>query len=110
MGGFLSYSNTGAKTTLENCLFAGKFERGANLTDQAELAAFGTLTSVNSIKNCYYLAHDGLEAVHSDSNLKPGSNNVEITPVTEEELKGDLIVTQLGKYWTRGENYPVIKK
>ncbi|MBR2308049.1 MAG: hypothetical protein IKA48_12770, partial [Fibrobacter sp.] len=34
MGGFLSLSDTGAKTTLENCLFAGKFERGENLTDQ----------------------------------------------------------------------------
>ena len=110
MGGFLSFSNTGAKTTLENCLFAGKFERGANLTDEARLGAFGTLRSVNAIKNCYYLAHDGLEAVHSDSDLKPGSDNVEITPVTEEELRGDTIVTKLGECWTRGENYPVIKK
>ena len=110
MGGFLSFSNTGAKTTLENCLFAGKFERGANLTDEAELAAFGMLRSVNAIKNCYYLAHDGLEAVHSDSDLNTNSDNVEITPVTEEELKGDLIVTKLGECWTRGENYPVIKK
>ena len=110
MGGFLSFSNTNAKTTLENCLFAGKFERGANLTDEAELAAFGMLRSVNAIKNCYYLAHDGLEAVHSDSDLNTNSDNVEITPVTEEELKGDLIVTKLGECWTRGENYPVIKK
>ncbi len=110
MGGFLSFSNTNAQTTLENCLFAGKFERGANLTDEARLGAFGTLRSVNAIKNCYYLAHDGLEAVHSDSDLKPGSDNVEITAVTEEELKGDTIVTQLGECWTRGENYPVIKK
>ncbi len=110
MGGFLSFSNTNAQTTLENCLFAGKFERGANLTDEARLGAFGTLRSVNAIKNCYYLAHDGLEAVHSDSDLDTNSDNVEITPVTEEELKGDIIVTQLGECWTRGENYPVIKK
>jgi len=110
MGGFLSFSNTGAKTTLENCLFAGKFERGANLTDEARLGAFGTLRSVNAIKNCYYLAHDGLEAVHSDSDLDTNSDNVEITPVTEEELRGDTIVTKLGECWTRGENYPVIKK
>ena len=110
MGGFLSFSNTGAKTTLENCLFAGKFEKGSNLTDEARLGAFGTLRSVNAIKNCYYLAHDGLEAVHSDSDLDTNSDNVEITPVTEEELKGDIIVTQLGECWTRGENYPVIKK
>ena len=110
MGGFLSFSNTSAKTTLENCLFAGKFERGANLTDQAKLAAFGTLRSVNAIKNCYYLAHDGLAAVHSDSDLDTNSDNVEITPVTEEELRGDTIVTKLGECWTRGENYPVIKK
>lgn len=110
MGGFLSLSNTGAKTTLENCLFAGKFERGANLTDQAFLAAFGMLRFVNAIKNCYYLGDDGLAAVHSDSDLKPGSANVEIIEVTEEELKGDLIVTKLGECWTRGEDYPVIKK
>lgn len=110
MGGFLSFSNTGAKTTLENCLFAGKFERGANLTDEARLGAFGTLRSVNAIKNCYYLAHDGLAAVHSDSDLKPGSDNVEITPVTEDDLRNNTIATQLGTLWEQGENYPVIKK
>jgi len=110
MGGFLSFSNTNAQTTIKNCLFAGKFERGANLTDQAELAAFGTLTSVKAIKNCYYLAHDGLAAVHSESSMEPGSDNVEIVAVTEEELRGDTIVTLLGECWTRGENYPVIKK
>jgi len=110
MGGFLSFSNTGAKTTLENCLFAGKFERGANLTDEARLGAFGTLRSVNAIKNCYYLADDGLAAVHSDSNLKPGSDNVEITAVTEDDLRNGTIATQLGTLWEQGENYPVIKK
>lgn len=110
MGGFLSFSNTGAKTTLENCLFAGKFEKGSNLTDEALLGAFGTLRSVNAIKNCYYLAHDGLEAVHSDSNLKPGSDNVEITAVTEDDLRNNTIATQLGTLWEQGENYPVIKK
>ena len=95
MGGFLSFTNTNAKTTLENCLFAGKFERGENLTDQAFLGAFGTLRSVNAIKNCYYLGDDGLEAVHSDSNLKPGSDNVEITKVTEEQLKSGEIAYKL---------------
>ena len=110
MGGFLSFSNTGAKTTLENCLFAGKFERGANLTDEARLGAFGTLRSVNAIKNCYYLAHDGLEAVHSDSDLDTNSDNVEIIEVTEDDLRNNTIATQLGEYWTQGENYPVIKK
>ncbi len=110
MGGFLSFSNTGAKTTLENCLFAGKFERGANLTSEARLGAFGTLRSVNAIKNCYYLGDDGLEAVHSDSNLKPGSDNVEITKVSEDDLRGGTIATKLGEYWEQGEDYPVIKK
>jgi len=110
MGGFLSFSNTGAKTTLENCLFAGKFERGANLTDEARLGAFGTLRSVNAIKNCYYLADDGLAAVHSDSDLDTNSDNVEITAVTEEELRDGTIATRLGGSWELGENYPVIKK
>ena len=110
MGGFLSFSNTNAQTTLENCLFAGKFERGENLTDQAFLGAFGTLRSVNAIKNCYYLGDDGLEAVHSDSDLKPGSDNVEITKVTEDDLRNSTIATQLGEYWEQGEHYPVIKK
>ena len=110
MGGFLSFSNTGAKTTLENCLFAGKFEKGSNLTDEAFLGAFGTLRSVNAIKNCYYLADDGLEAVHSDSDLKPNSDNVEIIAVTEDDLRNNTIATLLGEYWTQGENYPVIKK
>ena len=110
MGGFLSFSNTGAKTTLENCLFAGKFERGENLTDEARLGAFGTLRSVNAIKNCYYLGDDGLEAVHSDSDLKPGSDNVEITKVTEDDLRNNTIASQLGEYWEQGEHYPVIKR
>ena len=110
MGGFLSFSNTNAKTTLENCLFAGKFERGENLADEAELAAFGTLRSVNAIKNCYYLGDDGLAAVHSDSLLNPESPNVEITKVTEDDLRNNTIATKLGEYWTQGENYPVIKR
>lgn len=110
MGGFLSFSNTDAKTTLENCLFAGRFERGENLTDQAFLGAFGTLRSVNAIKNCYYLGDDGLAAVHSDSTLKPGSDNVEITSVTGEELRNNKIATYLGEYWDQGEDYPVIKR
>ncbi len=110
MGGFLSFSNTNAKTTLENCLFAGKFERGANLTSEARLGAFGTLRSVNAIKNCYYLGDGVLAAVHSDSPLKPGSDNVEITSVTEEELRGGTVATQLGDFWEQGEDYPIIKK
>ena len=110
MGGFLSFSNTNAQTTLENCLFAGKFERGENLTDQAFLGAFGTLRSVNAIKNCYYLGDGVLEAVHSNSDLKPGSDNVEITMVTEDDLRNNTIATQLGEYWVQGEHYPVIKK
>ncbi|MBO4972294.1 MAG: hypothetical protein J6D45_05730, partial [Clostridia bacterium] len=97
------------KTTLENCLFAGRFERGENLTDEAELAAFGTLRSVNAIKNCYYLGDGVLEAVHSDSLLKPG-DNIEITSVTEDDLRNNTIATKLGEYWTQGENYPVIKR
>ncbi len=110
MGGFLSFSNTNAQTTLENCLFAGKFERGENLTDEARLGAYGTLRSVNAIKNCYYLGDGVLEAVHSDSNLKPGSDNVEITSVTEDDLRNNTIATQLGDFWEQGEHYPVIKK
>ena len=112
MGGFLSFSNTGAKTTLENCLFAGKFEKGSNLTDEARLGAFGTLRSVNSIKNCYYLGDDGLEAVHSDSNLKPGSDNVEITSVTKEQLASGEVAYKLGEAWgqdlTKENSLPVL--
>lgn len=113
MGGFLSFSNTGAKTTLENCLFAGKFERGENLTDQAFLGAFGTLRSVNAIKNCYYLGDDGLEAVHSNSDLNPGSDNVEITSVTKAQLLSGEVAYKLGEHFGQileGENrqsYPV---
>ena len=114
MGGFLSFSNTGAKTTLENCLFVGKFERGENLTDQAFLGAFGTLRSVKAIKNCYYLGDDGLAAVHSDSNLKPGSDNVEITSVTKAQLLSGEVAYKLGEHFGQileGENrqsYPVL--
>jgi len=110
MGGFLSFSNTNAQTTVENCLFAGRFECGANLTDEAFLGAFGTLRSVKAIKNCYYLGDDGLAAVHSDSLLNPESDNVEITSVTGDDLRNNTIATQLGGYWEQGEHYPVIKK
>ena len=114
MGGFLSFSNTNAQTTIENCLFAGKFERGDNLTDQAFLGAFGTLRSVKAIKNCYYLGDDGLAAVHSDSDLKPGSDNVEITKVTEEQLKSGEIAYRLqeaNEIWGQKigtDDYPVL--
>lgn len=114
MGGFLGLSDTGAQTTLENCLFAGRFERGENLTDQAFLGAFGTLRSVNAIKNCYYLGDDGLEAVHSDSSLKPGSDNVEITSVTKAQLLSGEVAYKLGEHFGQtleGENrqsYPVL--
>ncbi|MBR2886013.1 MAG: leucine-rich repeat protein, partial [Clostridia bacterium] len=114
MGGFLSFSNTNAQTTLENCLFAGKFERGENLTDEALLGAFGTLRSVKAIRNCYYLGDDGLEAVHSDSSLKPGSDNVEITKVTEEQLKSGEVAYKLqeaNEIWGQSigtDAYPVL--
>ena len=112
MGGFLSFSNTGAKTTIEDCLFAGRFERGANLTDEARLGAFGTLRSVNAIKNCYYLGDDGLAAVHSDSDLKPGSDNVEITSVTKEQLASGEVAYKLGEAWgqdlTKENSLPVL--
>ena len=114
MGGFLSFTNTNAQTTLENCLFAGKFERGENLTDQAFLGAFGTVRSVKAIKNCYYLGDDGLEAVHSDSNLKPGSDNVEITNVTAEQLKsGDIAykLQEANEIWGQSigtDSFPVL--
>ena len=114
MGGFLSFSDTGAGTTLENCLFAGKFERGVNLTDEARLGAFGTLNSVKLIKNCYYLGDGVLEAVHSDSNLKPGSDNVEITSVTKAQLLSGEVAYKLGEHFGQtleGENrqsYPVL--
>ncbi|MBQ9945722.1 MAG: hypothetical protein IJO68_04280 [Clostridia bacterium] len=111
MGGFLSFSNTNAKTTIENCLFAGKFERGENLTDEAFLGAFGTLRSANAIKNCYYLGDDGLEAVHSDSPLNSESENVEIYKITAEDLRGGNIATQLGALWVQGDDYyPVLKE
>lgn len=114
IGGFLGLSDTGAKTVLENCLFAGKFERGENLIDEARLGAFGTLRSVNAIKNCYYLGDDSLEAVHSDSNLKPGSDNVEITSVTKAQLLSGEVAYKLGEHFGQtleGENrqsYPVL--
>ena len=103
MGGFLSFSNTGAQTAIENCLFAGKFECGENLTDEARLGAFGTLRSVNAIKNCYYVGDDGLEAVHSDSDLKPGEN-IEITSVTREQLKSGEVAYLLGEAWGQMSN------
>ncbi len=103
MGGFLSFSNTKAQTVLENCLFAGKFERGENLTDEARLGAFGTLSSVNAIVNCYYLGDDGLEAVHSDSSLKPGEN-IEITSVAREQLASGEVAYLLGEAWGQMSN------
>ncbi|MBE6795688.1 MAG: hypothetical protein E7533_03790 [Ruminococcaceae bacterium] len=104
MGGFLSFSNTGAQTVLENCLFAGKFECGENLTDEARLGAFGTLRSVNAIKNCYYLGDDGLEAVHSDSPLNAVSENIEITSITREQLKSGEVAYLLGEAWGQMSN------
>ncbi len=101
IGGFIGVSNT--DTSIENCLFAGEFERGENLTDEAQLSAFGTLKSVNAIKNCYYLGDDGLAAVHSDSPLKPG-DNIEITSVTKARLASGEVAYLLGEAWGQKSN------
>ena len=114
IGGFLGFSNTDALTTLENCLFAGKYEKGDNLTDEARFGAFGTLQSVKSINNCYYLSEDGVEAVYSDSPLKPNDENIEITAVTGEQLMSGEVAILLGEAFgqtlTRDnrQNYPVV--
>ncbi len=82
IGGFLSYSPSGAQTVMENNLWAGRIINNTNLSaENAHLSAYGTLTSFKSVTNCYM--EEGSAAYITTSNV----NTDGITTVTAAQLK-----------------------
>ena len=85
IGGFLSYSPSGANTVLENNLWAGRIINNTNLTAaNAHLSAYGTMNSSASKTNCYAL--EGTPYVTTKD-----ENDGGITTVTAEQLKSGEI-------------------
>ena len=85
IGGFLSYSPSGANTVLENNLWAGRIINNTNLTAaNAHLSAYGTMNSSASKTNCYAL--EGTPYVTTND-----ENDGGITTVTAEQLKSGEI-------------------
>ena len=82
IGGFLSYSPSGAQTVMENNLWAGRIINNTNLSaENAHLSAYGTLTSFKSVTNCYM--EEGSAAYITTSNV----NTDGITTATAAQLK-----------------------
>ena len=82
IGGFLSYSPSGAQTVMENNLWAGRIINNTNLSaENAHLSAYGTLTSFKSVTNCYM--EEGSAAYITTGNV----NTDGITTATAAHLK-----------------------
>ena len=103
IGGFLSHSPSGAKTVMENNLWAGQIENETDLTkENAHLSAYGTLSSDISITNCYALALDSTLYVTTNNENTNG-----ITTVTAERLaSGEIAYLLQGEQETQvwGQN------
>ena len=108
IGGFLSFSPSGAQTVLENNLFAGKIINNTDLdTAHAHLSAFGTLSGDVRTINCYAL--NSVPYVTTGNAYTNG-----ISTVTEGQLASGEVAYLLGSAWGQaltGENrqsYPVL--
>lgn len=115
IAGFLGWSVNGTNesdltdTVIENCLFAGSVELGENTTDKIDYSAFGCLSEIKSITNCYYLSENGLPAVNNNSTCKP--KETELISVNKSQLASGEIAYQLGEIWGQeigATPYPVL--
>ena len=101
IGGFLSYSPAGAQTVLENNLWAGEIINNTDLeASNAHLSAFGTMTSFQSITNCYALNSTPYVTTNNE-------NDNDITTVTAERLaSGEIAYLLQGEQETQvwGQN------
>ena len=101
IGGFLSYSPAGAQTVLENNLWAGEIINNTDLeASNAHLSAFGTMTSFQSITNCYALNSTPYVTTNNE-------NDNGITTVTAERLaSGEIAYLLQGEQETQvwGQN------
>jgi len=93
IGGFLSFSPSGAQTVLENNLWAGKIINNTDLdAANAHLSAYGTLSSDVSATNCYAL--DNVPYVTTGNAHTNG-----ILTVTEAQLLTGEVAYKLGSAW-----------
>ncbi len=92
IGGVLSFSADGAKTTLENNLWAGKFIDETDLGDKAHISAFGTLRGGETVKNCY--------ALNTAPYITTENQNIKgISSVTAQQLASGEVADFLGSAW-----------
>ena len=113
--GFLGWSVNGenesdlTNTVIENCLFAGSVELGENITDMIDYSAFGCLSEIKSITNCYYLDENGLPGVNNNSTYKPSAG--EVASVSTKQLVSGEAAYLLGDTFgqTIGtDDYPIL--
>ncbi|MBR5285181.1 MAG: hypothetical protein IKU27_09065, partial [Clostridia bacterium] len=106
IGGILSFSVDKAKTTLENCLWAGTFVNKTDLTTtNARLSAVGTMSGFSSISGVYVLNNSTYPYLTTN-----GAQDELITAVTEGQMASGEIAYKLGSAWgqTIGkDDYPV---
>ena len=101
--GFLGWSVNGeneadlTNTVIENCIFAGKIELGENTTDKIDYSAFGCLSEIKSITNCYYLSENGLPGVNNNSTYKPTEK--ELVAVSSAQLASGEVAYMMGGAW-----------
>ena len=93
IGGIVSNSVASAKTTIENTLWAGTIINETNLGEKAYISAFGTLSGINKMENCYALENTA-------PYLSTNAENAEyITIINAERLASGEIAYVLGSAW-----------
>lgn len=114
IGGFLGWSVDGSNegdltgTVIENCLFAGSIELGEDITDEIDYSAFGCLSEIKSITNCYYSNENGLPAVNNNSTFIP--DETDLISVSKSQLASGEAAYMLGDAWGQkigAASYPV---
>jgi hypothetical protein len=85
-------------TTIDGCIWAGKFVDKTDLGAKANLAAYGTFNGTITVKNCYYL-----EGCATDGNgvVQNGIGNETLETATQDEEGSTIAKT--AKQFSSGE-------
>ncbi|MBQ6864155.1 MAG: hypothetical protein IJO14_07955, partial [Clostridia bacterium] len=93
IGGIVSNSVASASTTIENTIWAGTIVNDTDLGANAHISAFGTLSGIKGVVNCYALENS---APYITTN---NANSDGITEVTAEQLTSGETAYKLGDSW-----------
>lgn len=105
IGGIVSNSVANAKTVIENTIWAGQIIDETDLGEKAHISAFGTLSGIASVTNCYWW--EGTVPYITTNNNNSGN----ITAVSYGQLISGEIAYKLGAAWGQmvgTENLPVV--